>query len=147
MCDPVTLTYLAIGALGAIDQDNKAQDQYDAQAESAQAAADQDAAAKTTQQGERIKQGRIERARIQVAGGESGAAGASFEATLRDSFFQQNEDTSLIRKQGELDGKSIQAQARANNSQVNSVSPLGAAVQIGGAGLQGYNSGLQIKGG
>ena len=163
MCDPVTGAFLAaeIGTqmaimtgvsvasagMGVYGQNQSAKAQFAAQDQSNKAAVDQQYAASSTELGERVKQGRIERARMQVAGGEAGIglAGGSFEAAIADSFFQQDEDAALINSQSAMNGATTKAQAASNAASVKTSSYLGAALQIGTVGASGYQSGLQIK--
>jgi len=133
-------------AAGLHGQNQSAKAQFAAQDQSNKAAVDQQYAASSTELGERIKQGRIERARMEVAGGEAGLQlDGSFEAAISDSFFQQDEDAGLINKQAKMDGETLRAQAKANASSVKVPSYLGAALQIGTSAASGYQSGLQIK--
>ena len=147
MCEPSTMAALFMASSGAqlLVQNQTADRQSRALENSSQAAADQDSASKTISIGERIKQGRIERARIAVAAGESGAQGASFEATLADSLFQQEEDVSLLKKQAEFDGAAIKANAASKAAQINRPTFLGSAAKLTASGVAGYNTGLQIK--
>ena len=141
MCEPSSITLAVTAVAGFIAQSQSASRQSKAGSRSAQAAADQDSAAKSTAIGERIKQGRIERSRMAVAGGESGAEGASFEAALADSLFQQSDDIGLIRQQAKFDGQTIQTQAGVNESRINRPSALSLAAELGTSAY----SGLQIK--
>ena len=150
MCEPTTImAALALASSGAsaYGQNQSAKGQFAAQDQSNKAAADQQYAASSTELGERVKQGRIERARMQVAGGEAGIglASGSFEAAINDSFFQQDEDAALINSQAKMNGATTKAQAAANAASVKTSSYLGGALQIGTAGASGYQSGLQIK--
>ena len=141
MCEPTSIIMGISAIAGFVSQNQAAKKQSAAGARSAQVAADQDSAAKSTAIGERIKQGRIERSRMAVAGGESGAEGASFEAALADSLFQQSDDVALLHKQAQFDGHSIQTQAAVNDSRINRPSALSLAASLG---TSAYN-GLQIK--
>jgi len=141
MCEPTSITLAVTAVAGFIAQSQSASRQSKAGSRSAQAAADQDSAAKSTAIGERIKQGRIERSRMAVAGGESGAEGASFEAALADSLFQQSDDIGLIRQQAKFDGQTIQTQAGVNESRINRPSSFSLAAELGTSAY----SGLQIK--
>lgn len=141
MCEPTSIIAGISAISGFASQHQSARKQSAAGARSAQVAADQDSAAKSTAMGQRIKQGRIERARMAVAGGESGAEGAAFEAALADSLFQQSDDIGLIRQQARFDGQTIQTQAAVNESRVNRPSSLSLAAELGTSAYDG----LQIK--
>ena len=151
MCEPMTLMAIASAASSAIGlhgQNQSAKAQFAAQDQSNKAARDQQYNKSSAELGERIKQGRIERARMEVAGGEAGLQiDGSFEAAIADSFFQQDEDAGLINKQAKMDGETLRAQAKANAASVKVPSYLGAALQIGNSAASGYQSGLQIKNG
>lgn len=141
MCEPTSIIAGISAVTGYISQNQSAKKQSASASASAQASADQNTASKTTAIGERIKQGRIERARMAVAGGESGAGGASFEAAMSDSLFQQSEDVALTQTQARFDGAAIASQDAANQSGIERPS----ALTLGAKLAAETNSGLQIN--
>lgn len=140
MCEPATvLGVLAVAgsAVSAVGQYQQASASNKAAGEQAQAQADEYANTRDQQIGERIKESRRERARLRVSAGESGVAGASFEAALRQSFGDQNQDIAIAQKQGKLTSRSLKAQTKASTK---SFSPVASGLQIASAGYSAYNS-------
>ena len=96
------------------------------------------------QMGERVKQGRAERARLRVAGGEAGITGNSFAASLMDAAFQQSDDLSAISKDTDYAQRASEAQFQSSLAGIKSPGRLENSLQIGAAAAKGYASGLQI---
>jgi len=151
MCEPITAalttTQMIMGGLsaasaaaGALAAAQSGQAQADAIAEQADTKADQLSDQAGVQIGERVKQGRAERARLRVAAGEAGVAGGSFEATLLQSSFDQSEDTATIKKDTELKQDANVASRNAALSQTRQPGALVTGLQIVGAGASGANA-------
>jgi hypothetical protein len=148
MCEPTTIMAglaVASTAMGVLGQNAAADAQLSGletqrrnQAEELQTQADQNA-------GERVKQARRERARMRVAAGEAGAGGQSFEASLANSFGQQNHDLAAIARQSHFNDRASQASYASNVAGVNKPNALTAGLQIAGAGYGGYSQGLQME--
>jgi len=139
MCDPVTVMgalSVAGTAMGAVSQYQQANASNRATEQTAQAQADEYADSRDQQLGERVRASRRERARIRVSAGESGVAGQSFEAQLRNSFGAQERDIAISKKQSLNTGRSLNAQVKA---EAKSFSPLSAGLQIAGAGYKAYD--------
>ena len=96
--------------------------------------------------GERVKQGRAERARLRVAAGEAGVAGNSFDAAMMDAAFQQADDISAIGVDANYAQRASDARYRAGLASVRNPGMLETGLQIASAGASGYAAGLQIKG-
>ncbi len=95
--------------------------------------------------GERVKQGRAERARLKVAAGEAGIAGNSFAANMMDVAFQQADDVSAIGKDADYAQRASEARYQSLLAGINSPGALENTLQIAKAGASGYASGLQIQ--
>ncbi|KKK88544.1 hypothetical protein LCGC14_2742100, partial [marine sediment metagenome] len=95
--------------------------------------------------GERVKQGRAERARLRVAGGEAGITGNSFAASLMDAAFQQNEDVTAIGKDAEYAQRGSGARFQSGLASINNPGFFENALQIATSAVGGYATGLQIK--
>lgn len=148
MCEPVTvLTTLSIAsaAAGAIGQYQNASALVDASEEQAQNQAEEFAAQRDQQIGERVAQGRAERARLRVAAGEAGVSGNSFEAQIRQSLGDVNQDLAIAQKQSSFTGRSIQANLKSNTAGTRGVGGLNAGLQIAKGAVSGFETGLAIK--
>lgn len=147
MCEPVSMTALAIASAGAsaYGQLQGANAQVAAANEAAAAQAEEVEAQQSQQAGERIRAARREAARARVAAGEAGVAGNSFEAQLRQSFGAANQDIAVIAKQGGFTERSINTNLRSNTAGTRGITPLSTGLQIASAGASGYASGLQIR--
>lgn len=96
--------------------------------------------------GERAREARRERGRMITAAGESGVSGQSFENALMDSFTQQNMDAGTMAMDARFGRRAAIAEGRSALSYSPGASPLDAGLQIAGGVMQGYTTGLQIKG-
>jgi hypothetical protein len=139
VCEPVTILTIAsaaVGAVGAKQQADAQQDsieqQQNAQAEEANASAQQ-------AMGKRVAQARRERARLKVAAGEANIGGASFEAQLMNSLFQEDFDLADINKQAQFTERAINTSADMAHSRVADPNLALAGLQIAGA-VQGYRN-------
>lgn len=133
-----TVASLGAQTIAANAQEDAITAQRRAQAEELQSRAE-------TNLGERVKQARKERARLRVAAGEAGVGGASFEAAMRDSFAQQNQDAALIQKNLAFADRASASRARSAMASINKPNALTAGLQIAGAGYSGYYQGKQIE--
>ena len=140
MCDPVTMTTLAIATTGyGIYQTNRAAEaQFDAQNQRAAAALEEQATSATEEIGARMKEYRKVRARARVAGGESGAQGQSFAVGLNQTIQDQDEAAALVAKNLALGSRSTLLDLASANASVRTISGLEAGLQIGSAGLGAY---------
>ena len=91
---------------------------------------------------ERARQAEIERGRMRVVAGESGALGASQDRLINDSLFQEGMDVATIEsnrqssiKQTNVDANSLRAQnqSTANLAYAKAPTLLGTGLQIGAA--------------
>ena len=145
MCEIVTATTLAyaalgISAVGAGASIMESRQQTKDAEDTAQNQAEEFATERDQKLGERIKEARRERARIRVGAGESGVAGASFEAQLKNSFGQENQDIAVIKKQGGFTQRSINTNAKSNSGRFGG---LQAGLQIAGGAIsakQGFDA-------
>ena len=147
MCDPVSMTALAVAssAAGVYGQYQAANAQVDAANDAAAASAEELEAQQSKQAGDRVRAARREAARARVAAGEAGVAGQSFEAQLKQAFGDANQDIAVVAKQGSFTGRAINANLKSNTASAKSITPLSSALQIASSGVRGYTSGLQIK--
>ena len=95
--------------------------------------------------GERVKQGRAERARLRVAAGEAGVTGQSFEAQMMDASFQQDDDLAAIGKDTNYQQRASDARFKSAMASVSNPGFLENSLQIATASAGGYATGLQIK--
>lgn len=139
MCDPVTLTALTVGSglLGAAGQFDAASANNKAAGKTAQAQADEFAASRDEQLGERVRQSRRERGRQRVSAGEAGVAGNSFESLLKNSLGAQNRDIAIAQKQGGFTQRSLQSEVDIVAAR-NQFSPLSAGLQIAASGATSF---------
>lgn len=95
--------------------------------------------------GQRIRASRERRERARVSAGESGALGASFAASINQSLADEKMDAALISKQAAFAQRGVEDRAASALSQIRDPSALEAGLQIAGAGLSGYSTGLGIQ--
>ena len=147
MCDPVSMSVLAIASAGAgaYSQHKAANAQVDAANEQAEAQAEEMTAQRDQQIGQRVEAARAERARMRVAAGEAGVSGASFEAQLRHSLGSVNQDVAVAKKQSSFNTRAINANLKSNTASTKGVNALSSGLQIASAGASGYSAGLDIK--
>ena len=150
MCDPVTATVTAlsigsaaVGQIGAREAADAARDQ--ALVQRRQQAEEINAQAEA-QLGSRVAEGRRARARMLVAGGEAGIGGQSFEMQIANSLGIQNQDAALIAQNSRFQDRASQSNYASIVAQNSGPTLLESGLAIAGAGVQGYSSGLQIKG-
>ena len=160
MCDPLTITTaLTIGsqAIGAVGQFQQAQGQRETLEATARQQASEQSDATEVEIGERVREGRRERARLRVAGGEAGLAiSGSFESQLVDSFSQQGRDIALTEFQADQQAASLQTRVNNESASISGDRPLdviGAGLQIASASAPAFSksnktaSNLTIPGG
>ena len=147
MCDPVTMAAVmgTTKALQIYGQRQATKAQFGALANQRRAQNEEIAGKAGREQGERIKQGRAERSRLRVAGGEAGIAGNSFAASLMDVAFQQNEDVSAIGQDARFAQRASEAQFKSGLASVKNPGFLENTLSIAAASAGGYATGLQIK--
>lgn len=147
MCGPLALagTSMAISGIGMLGQYQSANKQLDALGDQRRNQAEEINASAEQQLGERVRQGRRERARMAVAAGEAGAGGQSFEMQLANSLGLQNQDAATIGLDTRFKDRASQNRYASAVNQVDRPNLLTAGLKIGAAGASGYSSGLQIK--
>lgn len=95
--------------------------------------------------GQRVRASREARARALVAAGESGAMGPSFTAAMNQSLQDQDMDAALVQKNLAHQQRAIDDKADTARSQIRDPSALEAGLNIAGAGLQGFRTGLSLE--
>lgn len=142
MCNP-----MALAAVMMVAEGTRQYGQYKTGKAQAAALNKQNAAraeeirdAASVELGERARAARRERARLMAAGSESGfqTSGGSFEALMMNSLFQQGFDQGLILENERTQQEAREAHAQSLMSQIQLPSFGSAALQIAGAGVQGY---------
>lgn len=164
MCAFIPIAMAVVTAAQSAMQINQQNAAADAQMDAAEAAANQDyvmLARKQDEVGkkealeatERMRQGMRERAKMRVAAGESGVGGNSPFRVLANSFMQQSYDVGIMETRRDDQLMSIQdekykvradAASRINVAESNTVKPLMAGLQIGGAAFKGYMGGMSM---
>jgi hypothetical protein len=149
MCDPISMTVLAVttAAAGVVAQVQSAK--YQQQAIDAQLAEmnQQIDTRETAELNERLRIQRKEQARIKVAAGEAGLQIGSpgIESLLMDSLMQTQLSAERTSLNTDMDRNKAAAEANAASSRVQGPTPLGAGLQIASAGLNGYAQGRSLK--
>lgn len=146
MCDPVTMTLLAVAATGvniyAQNQTAKAQRQaIETQAENERIEALESSEEEI---GQRIRAARESRSRVRVAAGESGALGASFAASINQSLQDQDTDIALVSKNLAFQQRGIEDRANVAFAGIRTTGALQAGLQIATAGAKGFAVGQTI---
>lgn len=147
MCDPVTMTVLAVASAGvstyAQHQTAKAQaDALEVQAENERR---ETLERNEEELGQRVRAAREARARARVAAGESGAMGASFAASMNQSLQDQDNDAALVQKNVAFSQRATDDRLNSALSGIRSPSALEAGLNIASAGVSGYNTGLSLE--
>lgn len=147
MCDPVTMTVLAVAStgVGLYAQNEQASAQRDLIKGQAKAEREEARDRAEEELGDRVRANREARARARVAAGESGAMGASFAASINQSLADQDTEAALIQKNLQFSQRATGDRELQALTQARGVSALEAGLQLGSAGLQGYNTGLGLK--
>lgn len=151
MCEPTTILAVstalsvATAAVGAKGQHDAAKAQQKSLDIQAQQQAEETAVARDDQIGERMRAARAAAARRLVAAGESGVAGQSTELGILSDFGAANQDAAKVAKQAAFEDRANQNSYRAALSQIQRPNGLTAGLQIAGAGVQGFSSGLAIN--
>ena len=148
MCDPATMMIVAGGtkALQIWGQRQATKAQFGALANQRDAQNEEIAGSAGRKMGERVKQGRAERARLRVAAGEAGVTGQSFEAQMMDASFQQDDDLAGIGKDTDYQQRASEARFQSGLASVKNPGFLENTLQIATASASGYTTGLQIQG-
>ena len=147
MCDPVSMTILAVVSTGVslYAESQTAKAQRNAVNQQAENEREETLEAAEEELGVRIRASRESRARARVAAGESGALGASFAASMNQSLSDSNLDAALVAKQVAFTQRGIDDRANVALSQISSPSALSAGLQIASAGVSGFQTGTSIK--
>lgn len=148
MCEPVTiLTGLAIASsvIGGVSASQQASSQRKALGGQRAVQAQEISAQNSLEAGERVKQARAERSRLQVAAGEAGVSGVSFNDQLFDSALQENLDLGALAKNQEFADRASEARYRSGRAGSQGPSALEIGLNTAVAGYSGYSAGLQIK--
>ena len=138
MCEPTTIIAITGVVVGAVAKRRQAKKQFAAAKEGREAQAEEIAAKSGAKAGERVKQGRAERARLRVAAGESGVAGQSFEAQMLDSAFQEDQDLASIDQNTDFEQRGSESRFQSVLASVDNPSALATGLQIAGAGLSAH---------
>ena len=161
MCVFIPIAMAVMAAASTAMQIKQQNDTASAQAKAANNAATADYQLLNRKQGEigekaaleeteRMRQGRRERAMLNVSMGEAGVQGiapirqqaASYVDQSWDvGIMESNKRSNLAAAEDEKRKTYTDAQGRVNMAKSNVVSPLMAGLQIGGAGLKGYLGG------
>lgn len=107
-----------------------------------QVRSDQETEAGSAQLGLRARQARIDAGRAEVAGGESGVQGQSYEANIGNISQQQKMDSGNIEQNTLNAQKSNTQDVLATSSRISQPNYLGAAMTIGGQ-ANNLSSGVQ----
>lgn len=142
MCEPVTITMVALSVLSAASAQKSQADtakrqraalgvQRAQQAKEIQAQAD-------TQAGERVKAARTERARLQVAAGEAGVGGVSVGDQMFNTVINQSQDVATIGR--DATNGDLASYARYNSGMAGAQGPsaLETGLAIADAGYSSY---------
>ena len=149
MCDPISMTVLAVttaaaSVVGQIQSAKYQQKAIDAQLEQVN---DQIDKAETAELNERLRVQRKEQARIKVAAGEAGLSLGSpgIESLLMDSLMQAQLSAERASLNSDLDRDKGAAEANAMSSRIERPTALSAGLQIASAGMNGYAAGTNLK--
>lgn len=147
MCDPVTLTVLAIATTGVqlYAESQTAKAQRSAINQQAESEREETLEAGEEELGVRIRAAREARSRTRVAAGESGALGASFAAQINQSLSDSNLDAALVSKQIAFGQRNVDDRANVALAGIRSPSALSAGLQIASAGVSGFAKGQSIQ--
>lgn len=95
----------------------------------------------------RAREATIERGRLKAIQGESGLMGNSQDRVMNESYFNEGTDMASIEgnrkaslKQSQLEAKGIASGAQSQMNAIKRPFLIGAGLQIGAAGVQGYTS-------
>lgn len=148
MCEPTTIM-LAVSAISAAASAYSQKRAGEAQAEITQQQyeerSEQMSDAANAEMSLKARQARKERERMRVLTGEAGVSGNSFEAMLGDSLQQQDMGFANMRTNARNQQQALHTQTRSKMAGIQIPTALGAGLQIGMAGAQGYLQGSQIE--
>lgn len=148
MCDPVTMTIVAVastaaGIVGQVQSAKAQQRAIDAQFEQSQKEFAAKASAETN---DRLREARREQSRIKVAAGEAGLQlGGSIDLLLKDSMLQSSMAAGRIQDNQGREVLNAKAEADSMSSRVERPTLLSAGLQIANSGVSGYERGQSIK--
>jgi hypothetical protein len=148
MCDPVsaTMAVLAIaGSAMSVDaQRETAKAQQKAADNQAQDQAEELAAQRDEQIGQRVAEARRNAARRLVIAGEAGVAGQSTEIGVLSEFGAANQDSAKVSKQAAFAHRANMNQYRATLANIHRPNDLEAGLQIVNSGVQGAAAGRSV---
>lgn len=148
MCDPITMTVLAVastaaGIVGEVKAAKRNTAAVHEQLAEVKNQIDQKTGAEIN---ERQRAARREQGRTKVAAGEAGLQlGGSIDLLLKDSAMQAglSEERSLDNRNNDVIAANREATSAL--SKIESPTILGAGLRIATAGMQGYSSGTSMK--
>jgi hypothetical protein len=142
MCDPVTLTAVAVATVGQIGQYQSAKAQVRAIDKQNEIQSQEIAEAAGVEMTERARAARRERGAMRAQGAESGInlGSNSFLAGLQTSVLNQYNDQGLILRNESNQQRARDAQAKSLMARIQVPTALSGALSIGAAGAQGYFS-------
>ncbi len=148
MCEPVTMAIMfgAASAAQAYGQRQVTKAQFGALATQRQAQNEEISGKAGREMGQRVKEGRAERSRLTVAGGEAGITGNSFAASLMDVAFQQDDDLGAIGQDARFAQRASEAKFQSALASVKNPGALETGLKIAVSAAGGYAAGLQIQG-
>lgn len=148
MCNPMLILAglsIATTAVGAVQQQKAANAQTDALNQQAKAQAEELAAKRDADIGERMRAARQAAARRLVAAGEAGVGGQSTELSVLHEFGAANQDAAKVAKQAAFEDRANQAQFRSAQSQISRPNALMTGLQIANAGAAGWAAGSSMS--
>jgi len=132
-------------AIQAWGQRQTTKAKFGALAEQREAQNEEIAAKASQSMGERVKQGRAERARLRVAAGEGGVSGQSVNAVMMDAAFQEESDVDRIGTGAKFEQRASEARFKSGLASVKNPGMLETGLGIAVAAAGGYSTGLQIQ--
>lgn len=153
MCDPVTLTTalvvssVASTAASLVGQQQSAEAQRAAIEQQLQLNYDNTAKQQQAQENDQLRASRREESRIKVAAGEAGLSlgSQSIEMMLLDNQMQTGLNTERIGLNTDIQRQNLESDANHMMSQTATASPLGAGLQLGLSGLNGFVMGKSLQ--
>ena len=132
MCDPVSIGLVVTTVASTYAAKKSADAQTSALGAQAPERANQISEAGSAQLGIRARQARVDQGRAEVAGGEAGVRGNSYEANLGNISQQQKTDSGTIETNVSNQQLSNQTDTNAVFSRIKQPDYLSAALSIGG---------------
>lgn len=141
MCDPVTLTVMAVAttAAGLYTQAKSADAQEDAIREQLASTEEEIVDSEAAEINDRMRAARKEQGRIKVAAGEAGLQlGGSVEMLLKDSLMQASLSNERTMQNGDRQVRAARSEANSMLSRIQKPTVLGAGLQLVSAGASTY---------